>query len=490
MRVCFTFHARAERHPEVRHAIATVASLLEIPVRLAGPGERAADGEAVVYVGPAESAPDAAAAVVTLGAWAPWPAAQVRLERFDDDVLLVTPETAAPAGAPRALPEAWLRGLAFMLQREEEFAEPHRDEWGCFNAFSSRLQALGVLERPLVNHYAAALERRIHEWADHRHRTLAPRPRWKNGARFAVALTHDVDTVRRWSLAESWRLLRQSSGPGSFAFRHGLSSAFDAIAHGGARHDPYSEFERWMSEESKLGFRSSFYFCVEDPRPRHPYDPTYRFHDRLRFEGRRVRVADLMREIAARGFEVGLHGGYHSFRSAEELGREKRAIEGALGAPIAGLRQHFLRFEAGATWRAQEQAGFAYDATLGYNETPGFRAGIAAPFHPWDGEARRGHTLLELPMTAMDGALFRTLKLSPELAAGRVREQLETVEAAGGLAVLLWHPNATDTSSLPGWWACYREVLARLATRRAWVTHARDIAEWWRERERRAGDAG
>jgi peptidoglycan/xylan/chitin deacetylase (PgdA/CDA1 family) len=490
MRVCFTFHARAERIPEVRHAIATVASLLEYPSRLAAPGERATSSEVPVFIGPPESAPEDAAAVIALGDWRAWAPGSVRLAHLDDRPLLVTAESAAQAATDRELPEAWLRGLAFLLGREEEFSEPYRDEWGCFNGFSSRLHELGVLDVPLVNQYAAALERRIRDWAEHRHRALPSRPRWKNRAHFAVVLSHDVDWIRRWSLPQSLRLLSRSGLTSSYALRKGVSSALDALLHLGATADPYCTFDRWLAAETLYGFASSFYFCVPDPRPRHPYDPTYAWSDPVRFEGRAMTCEEMMRLIAERGFEVGLHGGYHSHHNAAELAHEKRQVEDALGAPIEGLRQHYLRFDVRRTWRAQEIAGFTYDSTLGYNEAIGFRAGIAAPFHPWNAAERAPHRLLELPMTAMDGTLFRTLKLSGALAARRVREHLEAVEAAGGLAVLLWHPNATDTAALPGWWECYRETLAYLATRPAWVTHARDVASWWREREADEARAG
>jgi kynurenine formamidase len=61
-------------------------------------------------------------------------------------------------------------------------------------------------------------------------------------------------------------------------------------------------------------------------------------------------------------------------------------------------------------------------------------------------------------------------------------DDLDRVEAAGGLAVLLWHPNAADEGSFPGWWACYEAVLERLAARGAWVAPAGEIADWWEAR--------
>jgi peptidoglycan/xylan/chitin deacetylase (PgdA/CDA1 family) len=482
-RVCFTFHESVRQNPLIRHVIGTMAELLEVGVRVAAPGECAAPNEVEVFTGPRIGAPETAAIVVPCDAWESWPAAGVQVTKIEEAQALVLGDSTSGAPLERELPEFWLRGAAFMLSREEEFAEPHRDEWGCFSAYSSRLHELGVLSKPLINQYAAILARRLNVWCEHRNIRLSERPRWKGGAKFAVVLSHDVDAIRRWSVAQAWRLLKQARNPRDFAFRHGVTSILDSLRHAKAIQDPMCSFDRWMAEESRYGYRSTFYFCVPAPKPRHPYDPTYRFEDAVEFEGRTITCGELMRVMIERGFEVGLHGSYLSHESRDVLSRGKSQVEKVLGRDIAGLRQHFLRFDARTTWSAQEAAGFDYDSTLGYNEAIGFRAGIAAPFHPWNASSETAHRILELPMTVMDGALFRSLKLSPALAARRVREHIDIVEAVGGLAVLLWHPDATDPESHPGWWDCYRETLAYLATRPAWVATGRDIAAWWTSRE-------
>ncbi len=88
----------------------------------------------------------------------------------------------------------------------------------------------------------------------------------------------------------------------------------------------------------------------------------------------------------------------------------------------------------------------------------------------------------------MDGVLFRTLKLDHELATRRLIAHLEAVERAGGLAVLLWHPNVADARRYPGWYDTWRDALDHLATRPAWVAPAGEIAHWWRERRAKARD--
>jgi len=483
MRLCLLFDPAAWENRAARYAIETVARLLDLPWRVAPPGAAAGEGEAVVFIGAPVRAPLDAAAVVAVGAWKPWEAAGLALARFEDVPLPCPGGAFAPPADPRELPEPWLRAIGFMLAREEERASSRRDQWECFSGTFSRLHELGVLEQPLVDLLAAQLARRIAAWCERRGVRAEPTPRWKNGARFSVALTHDVDDVRLYSLRLAWRLI--AHGPRSYALRKGVATALRTLARAGRAGDPYWNFDRWAAEESRRGFRSCFYFCPPAPARRHEYDAHYTMGDAVEFEGRRITVGGLVRSLAERGFEIGLHGGYHSHLDAGELFREKRQIEEALGRPVAGVRQHFLRFEAARTWSAQEEAGFGYDSTLGYNEAIGFRAGIAAPFHPWDAERGRAMDLLELPLTAMDGALFRIMKLDAATAAAKVREHLEHVEAVGGLAVLLWHPNAAAEEHFPGWWPCYLAALDHIAARNAWVATPAEIAAWWRERDAR-----
>ena len=66
---------------------------------------------------------------------------------------------------------------------------------------------------------------------------------------------------------------------------------------------------------------------------------------------------------------------------------------------------HWLLRDAN-TASALEQAGYAYDPTVGYNETIGYRNGTTQVFRPLGAQ-----TLLELPLHIQDGALFYPQRL-------------------------------------------------------------------------------
>jgi hypothetical protein len=440
----------------------------------------------VVWVGAPQAAPSDAAVVIAFDGWPEWRADELALATLDGEPVPCPGGRLTPSHDPRVLPPEWLRSAFALLSREEEYQDPRRDQWECFPGTQSRLHALGVLDRPLVNRWAEQLEVRLAVAARERGGSLEPLPRWPDGKRFAAALTHDVDDVTLRSWRAAFRLLARARTPRSYALRAGVHALWRAALRPPGD-DPYWNFDRWASVEARHGFRSAFYWVPPAGRT-HEYDPLYRPEDTIGFEGRRRRLADVLRELAGQGHEIGVHGSYLSHRSAGELGRQRATLERAAGQPVTGIRQHFLRFDVRATWRAQSEAGFAYDTTLGYNELPGFRAGIAAPFRPWDAERRQPHDLLELPLTMMDGALFRALRLDEAEASRRVAGHLEQVDWSGGLAVLLWHPNAAAERQFPGWWGPYETALESLSTREAWVARPDQIAQWWLERARRQSE--
>ena len=425
----------------------------------------------VVHVG-VPGAPEGDVALPWSGLAPAWTPSQLALATFEGVPVPCPGGRLTEPTTPHALPAELLRAAFALLSREEERLVAERDQWECFAGTQSRLHALGVLERPLVNEWAGLLAARLRGFP------VEPSPLWPHGERFAALLSHDVDEVRYGSVREGMRLL--ALAPRSYAMRAGVTQIARGLGTRGK--DPYWNFERWLDSEDLRGFTSSFYFCAPRPVRRHEYDARYRMEDPVEFEHARGTVADLMRLLVERGRDVGLHGSYLSHLSADDLKAERTQIESASGAKAGGTRQHFLRFDVARTFAAQEAAGFDHDSTLGYNEALGFRAGIAAPFHPWDASARAPHRLLELPLTVMDGTLFRTLGLSGEAAAAKVIAHLEAVERVAGLAVLLWHPNSADGSHYPGWWTAWEAALDHLESRGSFVAHGRAIAERWRSR--------
>ena len=197
------------------------------------------------------------------------------------------------------------------------------------------------------------------------------------------------------------------------------------------------------------------------------------------YNARPEEVEATLRRLVARGWEVALHGSFDSFRSAEALAAERRDVEALAGASVSGCRQHFLRFERPATWRAQAEAGLAYDATLGYHDADGYRCGFSFPFWPFAGEEL---PILELPLVVMDGTLRERQGLDADAAWRRLEGYLERTEADGAMLSLLWHNTYFCGLDAPGYRGVYERALDWIRDHGGWGASAREIGDWWRKR--------
>ena len=146
---------------------------------------------------------------------------------------------------------------------------------------------------------------------------------------------------------------------------------------------------------------------------------------------------------------------------------------------VRGQRYHFLRLDPQRNLAHLEQAGFAYDSSLGFGDAPGFRAGIAHPFRPWDPEREAPRELVEVPLAVMDVTLSaeRYLNLSARQGEARLRALLDWAEANGGGFAVLWHSEQYDSALHPGWDRLYRRFIESVRARGGVCVQAGTLAE-------------
>ena len=296
-------------------------------------------------------------------------------------------------------------------------------------------------------------------------------PRWF-GARFAVALTHDVDVPWRWTRVglrgAGSRIKRAlaSSAPGTAVREAGALAT--APVHRVKGTDPNWTFERVAEEEAERGARSTFFVMAGHA---HRADgPSAAAYARVR--------PRLVATLLERGAEVGLHGSYTAAEEPSRLAAELEALEGLAGT-VAGQRFHYLRVDPHLNLRVLDSLGFRYDSSLGFADTIGFRAGIAHPFRPWDFESDRALELVEIPLAAMDATLGepRYLGLSVSGAEARVTALLDRAAERGGGFALLWHNEWFDERAFPGWGRLYFRLMDEIAARGGVCVSAGELAE-------------
>lgn len=334
-----------------------------------------------------------------------------------------------------------LSTVFFLLSRWEETARPVRDTHGRYPAESSAAYRLGFLDRPVVDEMALVLRAWLRQI----------RPGWKpEGRHFSVLLTHDIDSFRPFvSLGRGLLVLGAD-----ILLRRNLPLARQRLQQLGLQLGPvertpfFQAVHRLAELDSASSLPSAFYFMTARPSRHEPgYDPSTE------------PVLGLIKELEQRGFEIGLHPGYKTYRNPARLQAEKQRLDRILGRSTDGGRQHFLRFAVPDTWRHWQQAGFRYDSSVAFPTHPGFRCGTCHPFHPFDLEQDRPLSILERPLIVMDTMLQVHRRLSPEQAELLTLELAERCRQVEGEFVLLWH----NTSLVGEWGRVYTDLVQRLA---------------------------
>jgi hypothetical protein len=326
-----------------------------------------------------------------------------------------------------------LASLFLTLSRFEETLPGPRDEHGRFPSTLSVAARGGFLKRPVVDEYGIAFEQALSlllpGWQ--------PEPR-----RLRVKLGHDVDQI---GLPFSLR-----SAIGHALRRKSVTSmARDLLAPLAGLDTAYqSALRRLVALSFEHSLDSAVYWKMST---RGCFDAGY--------DVREPKLLKLIRQFQENGIEMGVHPGYRSFDSIETLRDEVSALQELFDDPRLGGRQDFLRWSP-RMWGRWESLGLAYDASVGFADHIGFRAGTCLPFRAWLLDKHREAELIEIPLLAMDGTLFGYMRLEPAAALTCLRELGALCKAFGGVFSLLWH-HTTQFSR--GWAAMYRTLLDELS---------------------------
>ena len=336
-------------------------------------------------------------------------------------------------------------------------------------------------ETPTLEHHIALL-RRLLLLSGVAFVEIPPRPQ---GRPFICCLTHDVDFfgIRRHKAD------RTAAG---FLFRASLGSAFDLLrgrrtlrdaarnwlaafslpfVHLGLARDFWQPLADYLAADH--GHPATFFLVPFKGRPGASPDGSVQPSRAVAYGVRDL--APALRQLPAH-VELAVHG-IDAWCDAALGRRELQELTAVTGQPTAGVRMHWLYFDASSPQRL-EAAGFAYDSTNGYNDAIGYRAGTSQVFR-----LAGASDLLELPLSIMDTALLypRRLSLTHVEALRRCRTIVANARAFGGTVVINWHDRSLSPERQ--WGRPYRQLLEDVGSGDgAWFATAMQAVQWFRWR--------
>lgn len=299
---------------------------------------------------------------------------------------------------------------------------------------------------------------------------------WPDGHRFGLCLTHDVDYLRYTAHVERLRAFAALRGVQwknraillSSALRHGARALL-----GGTRYFP---LDIWTDVEAEFGFRSTFFFMSGPPQKPHANDGYYTPNDKVLFHGRLRQLSEVLPELTAGGWEVGLHGSIASAFDVQIAQTERLRLSDAAKVNVISGRQHYLNFDIRTTPAIHEKAGLQVDSSLGSNVLPvAFRIGTGMPFPMFDRIHNRSLNLTQIPLTVHDNPLLAGANGDESRAVANAARVLQDAADRGSLVTFLFHPNYFQDATA---FRVYRQILEIAKSLGAWGCSAGDAAHW------------
>jgi hypothetical protein len=318
----------------------------------------------------------------------------------------------------------------FMLSRYEEAVSKQRDNHGRFPAKASLAYREGFLDRPIIDEYVEIL------WC-------AMKRLWPRLIRrqheYKTVVSCDVDFPYHPSAISFARMARTTVAK---VILHrkltGLSLPlrnYFSGRYGDFRHDPYYFMVDWiMDVNERAGNLVLFNFIPEITD--------------CAFDGNcsiaEPAVVAMLKRIAARQHEIGVHPGYLAYENVQATIAAVRRLRDTMSLAgidqqVAGGRNHYLRWstKTPAIWHA---AGLQYDSTLSFADRAGFRCGTCREYSMYDIHAREFLPLKQRPLICMDRSAIDYMGYGlTEEAFAEMEKLKKAAKKVKGNFTLLWH---------------------------------------------------
>jgi hypothetical protein len=321
----------------------------------------------------------------------------------------------------------------FLLSRYEEYRMVERDKYGRVRAQELYMHKRGLLEKPIVNIWAAELREALQK--------VFPSIKITT-PEFSIIPTIDIDhafLVKHKSFLRRWG--------GIFKYPSTALQRLRTLVLG--KEDVYFNLTKTASLHRSLNLKTKFFFLCGNYNNGIDNGDSYKFEEYQKLFSEWKDDKDI---------EVGVHFSVASQTASNLAALEKTNLENAAKTKIVSNRNHFLMLSIPRTYEALENFGITNDYTMGCADVVGFRAGCCTPFKFYNLRQERIMPITVFPLTCMDTTFFTYLKTNKNNAFAAMYSLREEVRNVGGVFIPLFHNETlADNKKM---WQYYKNLIS------------------------------
>lgn len=334
-----------------------------------------------------------------------------------------------------------VKSAFYFLSAYQEWASDKLDEWGRFPYEESLQHKLSIERKAVVNHYFKWMTEAIVRQCEKRGIACHEKDPQVGPS---LHLSHDIDTVRYYSLRKSLYRVAQVIGlrkcdTSRWRLAGAALRSLLTLARLRMDDNPYWTFDFIQDNEAFIGHKSEWFILPDDGGP-WPPDYDYAADEDIR---------ELISTLVSRGNTVSLHAPIYCKTTADYT-RWHKALAEVYPTLSRHTRQHFLAIRLTDSFRAMEAAGLTVDFSFGFSHSEGFRNGYCHPFHPFDHDNQRMMRLTCVPLAMMDVSCLTHKGMTDDEVFLSAGEMLDEVREFGGVFSTLWHNSTLDEVYHPG----------------------------------------
>ncbi|HPR17689.1 MAG TPA: hypothetical protein PLD62_05535 [Candidatus Cloacimonadota bacterium] len=331
---------------------------------------------------------------------------------------------------------------------------------------------------PYVNYYLWILEQSILEAVNSkRDNFLVKKELWPNAQPGAVALSHNVYRLQKWSfkrmMKSVWEEILQFYNI-KFVFKNILSKLKFIITN----LEEYWNFDLISKLEEKYEVKSTYFWGTTNGKTA-DFDYNINNSD----------VQKQISEIIDKGNEVALFATSNSYNN-DNFQRQKNHIVQMTLREKVGVRLKDYKSDPYQTNELKLKQSFAYDSSAKFHSIAGFSGGIGFPYHLMVPQNNSGTKVfannnnLEIPIICSEESflLSKTNKISYEDAREIIEKIFDSIKMVNGMITLDFSiHNFTELEYAE---KLLEDVLIKIKASPHYTNTYLSIADWWKKRER------